>query len=78
MSRQAVFPRPEPYPGYDTRGRPATPPSRIVNKAMGSFGRREVELNKINTTCAPKTVSFGADIKPVTVCSQFSLFYDMQ
>lgn len=75
MSRQAVFPRPEPYLGYDPRGLPTTPSSRIVNKAMGSFGRREIERYQTNTSGAAGSGRFGTDVKPVTVCDQLFEIY---
>ncbi|XP_031555735.1 uncharacterized protein C7orf31 homolog [Actinia tenebrosa] len=77
MSRQAVFPRPEPYLGYDPRGLPTTPPSRVINKAMGSYGRREVELYQINTASAAEGGRFGATVKPVTITNPFFNRHDI-
>ncbi|KAK3736643.1 hypothetical protein QZH41_017020 [Actinostola sp. cb2023] len=78
MSKRAVFPRPEAYAGYDQCGRPNRPPSRIVNKAMGSFGRREIVLNQPPYyTSDAANVGFKMNVKPVTVTNPFFNRHDI-
>ncbi|EDO41411.1 predicted protein [Nematostella vectensis] len=79
MSRQAMFPRPQPYHGYEVSGTtvlPTPPPSRIMNKAMGSFGRREVVCYR-SPERLPGSDRFEADIKPVNIENQFFNKHDV-
>lgn len=57
MSRQAMFPKPE-------QNLSPIPPPVILNKAMGSFGRREIITPLVNsrTVTPPKY-----QVKPVQV-----------
>lgn len=54
MSRQAMFPSPNPTERHpQTKITSPTPPPLIVNKAMGSFARREVVTPMINSRTSP-------------------------
>ena len=54
MSRQAMFPKPERTEYYtQTKISSHTPPPIIVNKAMGSFARREIVTPVVNSRTSP-------------------------
>lgn len=67
MSRQAMFPSPVPAEHHShTKITSPTPPPIIVNKAMGSFARREVVTPIINSRTSPPA---QYQARPVPVCS---------
>ena len=65
MSRQAMFPSPTPAePKYQGKITSPTPPPIIVNKAMGSFARREVVTPVFNSRTSPP---LQHPVRPVAV-----------
>lgn len=70
ISRQAMFPNPGP-PEYRTKMTLPTPPPIIVNKAMGSFARREVVTPMINSRTSPPAQH---QVRPVVVCNSRELY----
>ena len=65
MSRQAMSPSPTPAePKYQGKITSPTPPPIIVNKAMGSFARREVVTPVFNSRTSPP---LQHPVRPVAV-----------
>lgn len=75
MSRQAMFPSPAPaerkYQGKITS---PTPPPIIVNKAMGSFARREVVTPVFNSRTSPP---LQHQVQPVAVANNWFSKHDV-
>ena len=65
MSRQAMFPKPQ-RTEYDFQNNISspTPPPIIINKAMGSFARREVVTPMVNSRTTPPPTQ---QVRPVLV-----------
>lgn len=76
MSRQAMFPSPNPTERHpQTKITSPTPPPLIVNKAMGSFARREVVTPMINSRTSPPAQH---QARPVAVCDTRCVYEMLQ